>query len=104
MANSTIKNPNALSKQNTTNTPFKWYKFGRVVFCNFSANSISTTLVSGSNKICDIPSGFEPISGAESMDNIHSSRRIMFNSNGVESSEAISNETIRGSVCYISNN
>lgn len=105
MAKSTIKNPNALSKQNTADTPFKWYKFGRVVFCSFNANNISTTLVSGSYKICDIPSGFEPISAAESTDNLHSPRRIQFNLDGiVESSEAISSQNIRGSICYISNN
>lgn len=107
MANSIIKNPYALTKQNTSSdTPFKWYKYGRVVFCSFNANSISTTTVSGSEKLCDIPSGFEPIVNAESLEGLHSGRRILFNvSTGiVESSEAFSSQNIRGSICYISKN
>lgn len=107
MAVSLIKNPNALAKQNTgSDTPFKWYKFGRVVFCCFNANSISTTTVSGSEKLCDIPSGFEPIASAESLDGLHSGRRIQFNATTgiVESSEVFSSQNIRGSICYISAN
>ena len=110
MATSTIKNPNGLSKQNTgSNTPFKWYKFGRVVFCALTANSISTTAVSGYNKICDIPEGFEPISSAETIDDIHNDKRIVFSQPTgmgfiVHTSEAYTGQNIRGNICYISAN
>lgn len=101
MAESTIKSPYALSKIDTSSTPFRWYKWGRVVFCHFNANNISTT--GDTNKICNIPSGFEPIYTAEMKESLYG-YRIQFSSGTVYTSEAISNKSIRGSITYISTN
>lgn len=102
MAESTIKNPYALSKIDTSSTPFRWYKWGRVVFCHFNANNISTT--GSDNKICDIPNGFEPVYQAEIKDSIYGYRIQFSTSKVVFSSEAISSQNIRGTITYISAN
>lgn len=98
MANSMIKNPNAV--QTTTSDGLYWYKSGRVVYCVFDKNSITAA---ADAKIADIPNGFEPIKGITTLDNLNSCR-IQFTGSSVKTLTAMSNTSIRGAVTYISTN
>ena len=110
MATSKLKTPlypEDLTGQNTTGI-FKFYKYGRVVYCSIYANNVSATdvTISGStiHKIMDLPSGFEPLYTDAEVRDTFSNKRIVFDkaNNIVHCPDGITSMILRGGITYFS--
>lgn len=98
MANSTIKNPNAVS-QDTTVTGARCYKTGRVVYLNIDKNGVTAE---ADETITTIPEGYRPIYSVSFRESLNNYRLNVATNGKIMALETISNKNIRGGITYIS--
>ena len=97
MANSTIKNPNAVIS-NTTIAGARCYKTGRVVYLIIDKNNVTANV---DDTIATIPEGYRPIYPISFRESLHNYRLSVSSDNGLTALEPISGEHIRGGITYI---
>ena len=96
MANSTIKNPNAVISDSVAGA--RCYKMGRVVYLIFDKNSVTAD---ADETIATIPEGFRPIYSITVLDSLNKIRLSIASTGNIKAAEPISNKNIRGGVTYI---
>lgn len=97
MANSTIKNPNAVIS-NTAVAGARCYKTGRVVYLIIDKNAVTANV---GETIATVPEGFRPIFGVSFRESLNDYRINVAINGNIDAAEAISNKNIRGGITYI---